>query len=306
MISVILPTLNSGERLRSTLDRLADQKVPVGLVWEIVVVDNGSEQVELRAIERAVSGLAGARLVIEQTRGVANAKNTGVRLAKGQVLAFLDDDVHVPANWLTTVTDPIVEGVTDIVAGAVHIAPHLNRPDLTGYHLNFLADTLDGLGNPPRTVHGASMACRRRIFDEGIDFPLPFGPGLLGFLEESIWFDRAIAAGFSAIFVDGAPAEHHFNPDRLTRAAWIKRAEQQGLCEGYYASRVLHSASRRAARRATLRTLVNLGMASVRERSTVIPTAEYLEARRLMAHHREVLRNMRQLRAEDKLNSQRP
>lgn len=85
-VSVIIPTLNEGERIRGLLRSLKEAPYPGK---EIIVVDGGSTDgtVEIAKEE-------GATVLREEgsVRGPGNARNQGARAAKGEVLAFFDAD----------------------------------------------------------------------------------------------------------------------------------------------------------------------------------------------------------------------
>ena len=86
-ISVVVPTYNSGERLRQTLDSALGQTVAP---LEIIVVDDGSTDQTPDWIRRNYGECI---TVIEQANGgVARARNAGWRAASGEWIAFLDHD----------------------------------------------------------------------------------------------------------------------------------------------------------------------------------------------------------------------
>lgn len=86
-ISVVIPTYNSGARLKQTLDSALNQTcAPL----EIIVVDDGSTD-GTPAWVRAHYG-ARVRLIEQRNGGVARARNAGWRAATGEWIAFLDHD----------------------------------------------------------------------------------------------------------------------------------------------------------------------------------------------------------------------
>ena len=91
-ISIVVPTYNSGALLKQTLDSaLAQTVAPI----EIIVVDDGSTD----STPDWVRAHYGDRIVVIEQRngGVARARNTGWRAARGEWIAFLDhDDVWYP------------------------------------------------------------------------------------------------------------------------------------------------------------------------------------------------------------------
>lgn len=91
-ISVVIPTCNSGAFLKQTLDSALNQTVAP---LEIIVVDDGSTDGTADWIETNYG--ARVRLIRQRNGGVAAARNTGWRAARGPWIAFLDhDDVWLP------------------------------------------------------------------------------------------------------------------------------------------------------------------------------------------------------------------
>lgn len=100
-ISVVVPTRNRRHLLRDTLDGLRAQDLPAG-DYEIIVVDNASDDgtTDLLAAtaEQARTAFTGARL--HRDCGPAVARNVGITLARGRVVAFTDSDCVPAPGWL--------------------------------------------------------------------------------------------------------------------------------------------------------------------------------------------------------------
>ncbi|AEH36966.1 glycosyltransferase family 2 protein [Halopiger xanaduensis] len=91
LVSVIVPTYNRPERLVRSLESIAEQTYDE---LEIVVVDDCSETPASEAIEPLRDEFPYELVVIrhDENRGANAARNTGIREASGEFLAFLDDD----------------------------------------------------------------------------------------------------------------------------------------------------------------------------------------------------------------------
>ena len=94
-VSVVIPVYNDAERLRACLHRLENQTYPKSS-YEVVVVDNNSTE-DLKAV---VAQFAQARYAFEAQAGSYHARNTGIALAKGDILAFTDSDCCPTLNWV--------------------------------------------------------------------------------------------------------------------------------------------------------------------------------------------------------------
>ena len=93
-VSVIIPVLDNIVGLRKTLFALDNQIYDAR--YEVIVVDNGSTQ-DLTAV---VSEFARAKLIYEQRPGSYIARNKGISIARGEILAFTDSDCIPAFDWL--------------------------------------------------------------------------------------------------------------------------------------------------------------------------------------------------------------
>ncbi|WP_440764022.1 glycosyltransferase family 2 protein [Natronorubrum sp. DTA7] len=91
LVSVVVPTYDRPERLVRSLESVAEQTYEA---LEIVVVDDGSEIPAEAAVEPLREEFPYEIVVIrhDENRGANAARNTGIREASGDFLAFLDDD----------------------------------------------------------------------------------------------------------------------------------------------------------------------------------------------------------------------
>src|ERR1041385_8126335 len=94
-VSVIIPVWNDPERLTKCLDALRKQTYPAHS-YEIIVVDNGSAV----PVDRVVASYGHARVVHEQRVGSYAARNSGLKVARGQVIAFTDADCLPAPDWI--------------------------------------------------------------------------------------------------------------------------------------------------------------------------------------------------------------
>ena len=97
--SVIIPTFRRPEELNQCLTRLANQSHPPE-GFEILVIDNDKEG----SAEPVARAFQGGRIQVfyykKFSNNVSEARNLGARFARGQWLAFLDDDCLAQADWL--------------------------------------------------------------------------------------------------------------------------------------------------------------------------------------------------------------
>lgn len=196
-VSVVVP-VKDVTGLGACLEALAGQDYQHDR-YEVIVVDNG-------APSGAVEGLTrhrGFRPAVEAVPGSYRARNTGVRLALGEVLAFTDADCRPRPDWLSQSVRALQAGA-GVVAGRVEVVvrdPAHPHP-VEAYEVvhAFPQATYVARGGGSVT---ANMVTTRAAFDTvGL-----FRDDLLsgGDLE---WSRRAHAAGFRTRYVPSAVVVH--------------------------------------------------------------------------------------------------
>src|SRR6266702_3280450 len=103
-ITVAICTFNRAESLRRTLESLVAIQVTSDLTWEIVIVNNNSTDHTDDVISEYIGRLP-VRREFEPRSGKSNALNRAIDVAKGDYIAWIDDDVLVDAGLLTAYMD---------------------------------------------------------------------------------------------------------------------------------------------------------------------------------------------------------
>jgi GT2 family glycosyltransferase len=151
--------------------------------YEIVVVDNNSSDGTKNVVQEAERSFAGKlRYVFESKQGLSCARNKGIREAKGDFAAFLDDDVIVEKNWLVELVKCIETRDPDCIGGKVLPRWGAKKPFWLTENICMKLGLLD-YGDKPfqiidesTPVVGANFAVRRQIFqDEGYRFETRLG-----------------------------------------------------------------------------------------------------------------------------------
>src|SRR5208282_3321540 len=110
-ITVILCTYNRCESLARALDSVAAQILPESIEWEVLVTDNNSNDQTRDVVKDRCHRYPGHfRYLFESQQGKSHALNAGIREARGDILAFTDDDVTVEPTWLHDLTAALHTG----------------------------------------------------------------------------------------------------------------------------------------------------------------------------------------------------
>lgn len=95
LFSVIIPIFNVEKTLRECLNSVKNQTVAD---FEVVMIDDGSEDSSGKIAEEFAASDARFRYYCQENSGVSTARNLGISKAKGRFITFLDsDDVYYPA-----------------------------------------------------------------------------------------------------------------------------------------------------------------------------------------------------------------
>jgi GT2 family glycosyltransferase len=117
LISVIIPTCNRPAELQTCLEAFSHQDYPRSQ-FEIIIVDDGSKFSLTSVISSFINSLD-VKLIVQANAGPAKARNTGSQYAKGQFLAFTDDDCTVAPNWLSALANRLVTAPNCLIAGKI-------------------------------------------------------------------------------------------------------------------------------------------------------------------------------------------
>lgn len=96
IISVVIPAFNEEKFLRDCLRSVKNQHFPQG--FEVIVVNNCSTDAT-----EAIAKEEGVKIVFEEKKGLAYARQRGLDEARGEILVYLDADVRLPQGWLEKV-----------------------------------------------------------------------------------------------------------------------------------------------------------------------------------------------------------
>jgi glycosyltransferase involved in cell wall biosynthesis len=241
-ISIIICTRNAALRIGQLVSALCRQ-IPGPKTAHIVLVDNAScDDTADRAFSAALSAGKPDLLTVvsEKNPGKTHALNAGLERAKGEIVAFLDDDVIVAKDWLEKLLRAFENPRIDGIGGAID--PLWDGPSPTWFTPAVSAFTpVHDLGPKPMPYSppwlcpvGANMAFSSKIIEKTGLFDTSLGHiqnRPLG-AEEGDYAMRAAAQGFKLWYEPSVKVLHPFKQAEWTPRALLKRAFYQGLGAG--------------------------------------------------------------------------
>jgi GT2 family glycosyltransferase len=210
--SVVVATRNRPLELQACLETISRAAGPDD---EIIVVDSASADGEAVC---SIAASSGARYIRTESVGSAKARNLGIGCARGEVVAFTDDDARVEEGWI----DALLAGFEDPAVGAV-VGPVFELGGIPSALL-YSYPTFDVAGDASRFSRedpgwfarvrfgaigsGANMAVRRDLFGshglfkEGLGCGAPIGG------DETYFLLTLVERGETVLNAPGAKVYH--------------------------------------------------------------------------------------------------
>lgn len=225
-VTVGICTWNRANLLKQCLDRFTSIKVPVGLDWELVVVNNNCTDTTDEVIESYLGRLPIRRL-FEPKQGKSYACNLAVNEASGEYMLWTDDDVLVDEEWLSAYARAFERWPQAAFFGGP-VKPWFEKqppvwlrrvwPRLSGVY------AMRDLGNDPITFeggnsipYGANWAVRLKEQRQyPYDTRLGPQPGSSVRGEETKVASALLSAGYEGRWVPDATVHHYVPAERMT------------------------------------------------------------------------------------------
>lgn len=216
--SVVVCTHRPMSPLARCLASIGGQALPRER-FETIIVDNAP------SARLPLAEFANVRWLHEARGGLSLARNSGVAAARGEVVAFIDDDATADRDWLANLlaafaTDPTIA----CVGGAIELVLPADRPRWHDAALDGWWSRFD----PPQALtvvtefsqlpYGANLAVRRSVLNELNGFSADWGRGRenLSGGEDLEFCLRVMRAGHRVCTSGRAKVLHHIDPERMT------------------------------------------------------------------------------------------
>ncbi len=200
-VSVIIPVFNDAKRLKICLEALEKQTYSKNK-YEVIVVDNDSTE----NITDIVNGFEQSFTVFESQPGSYVARNKGISLAKGEILAFTDSDCIPSVNWIEKGVENILSIPNcGLIAGKIEFF-FLNSQKLTPVELY---ESIEVSFNQEANIkdHHFGATANLFTFKEIINSVGQFDSAMKSG-GDRLWGEKVLQAGYQQAYADNVCVKH--------------------------------------------------------------------------------------------------
>jgi len=224
-VSLVICTRNRAARLTTCLQYVS--RIETSHTWELVLVDNGSTDGTAAVLaEYAAAAAFPVTVVFEAKPGLGRARNAGWRAARGDLVAFTDDDCYVAPDYLDRMREAFIDKRVGFAGGRVELFDPSDVP-MT------IKTSVQPESREPRSfiqpgwLPGASMTFRRRVLEAIGGFGDDLGAGTRFCCEDGDAQARASFAGWRGLYIPDAVVAHHHGR-KAQAAAALRRIYSTG------------------------------------------------------------------------------
>lgn len=215
-VSIVVPTFARPAQLRRCLDGIVRLQAAT-FSFEVVVVDDGGPEPLDTLIASCAQGLD-VRLIRQSRGGPAAARNAGVALARGRILAFIDDDCTPAADWLSAFVRELEGDDRRLLGGRVENALPGNPYSTASEHISqfvYEYSRRGGAREPFFTTNNIALAADLFRAVGGFQTSIPSATA-----EDKEFCDRWRAHGLALAHVPSAVVHHAHD---LTWARFLRQ-----------------------------------------------------------------------------------
>ena len=239
-VSLIIGTRDRCQQLARCLQSL--RHIAFERPWELIIVDNGSTDGTADSVREFMTTACNpVRYVFEPKPGLGNAHNAGVAVARGEILAFTDDDCYPAPDFLRCLWSAFGDPSVGYLGGRILLHDPADVRVTTVRHPDSVTFPPHSFIKAGSFFSGANMAFRRRVLAEIGGFDPLFGPGGLFNAEDLDAAGRASAIGWKGQYRPEVIVRHHHGRKAADIPALMK---SYGIGIGGYHMKLLLSGRR--------------------------------------------------------------
>ncbi len=114
LLSIVVPTYNVEKFIGNCLESLMAQNIQKEQ-YEVLVINDGSTDESGKIAGSFADNHKNVRLINQENKGLSGARNTGISLAKGKYIYFIDSDDYIAENTLGLILDLLEKNNLDVL-----------------------------------------------------------------------------------------------------------------------------------------------------------------------------------------------
>ncbi|MBF8254682.1 MAG: Glycosyltransferase [Deltaproteobacteria bacterium] len=226
-ISIIIATSGRVEKIHRLLESICRVGGRERIDHEIVIANNAADEPCGAAVESLVNEY-------NRASGIKCWQVREPAQVKGNLIAFLDDDVEVLPEWLEAIDGFFADQPHDVMQGSILMRPEDQKDEILQQALSQFR-TVDFLdykyprGTDIKTLTGGKIVVRREVFEAVGRFDERLGPGGFGISEDVEFASRVVKAGKRIGWEGRAGVYNELDPSRLCDEEFRRRHTLQGI-----------------------------------------------------------------------------
>jgi len=233
-LSILICTYNREKYLIDALNSIAQQNASYDLFELVVINNNSTDNTEkiCRDFKDKHKKL-NYKYTIEKKQGLSAARNKGIRVANGELLAYIDDDAIADKNYVNNILEAFNKHPDILAIGGrvIPVFPDGNEPKWLSKYLNGIISKVD-YGEKIKLYKGkypsgCNMIFRKKVFD----IVGTFNEDLTWRSDDKYMFLKIYKYKLPVLYYPGILVHHNIDSYRLEYNYLKKLSETSGTTE---------------------------------------------------------------------------
>lgn len=225
-LSVIVSTFNRVDDLQRLIGSLLEQNISKSIAWEIVISNNGSTDGTAEVIESLVkTSSIPVRYVYQPRNAKSYGLNAAIRAAKGNILAFTDDDIITPVDWVHNILEYFNNNPNaSCIGGPVVLYNEKDKDISVRTSKSFAVYSKENFNPGYIPIIGCNMILTRALVESVGFYDVRFGPGsYIGSGDDLDLIYRILVLGFNIQYIPDILVFHNHGRKNLMDVSKVKK-----------------------------------------------------------------------------------
>lgn len=218
-VSIIVPVYNTESYLRKCLDSIINQTLKD---IEIVCVNDGSTDSSADILAEYEKKDTRVKVVTRENGGLSAARNSGIQVASGDFIGFVDSDDYIDLNFYEKLYDAVTRNNCDIACATIT----RKRPNNQKYRVQYLEEKIYTELKDKLSICNIPKCCYvwNKIYRSEIVKNLLFTEGV--FFEDVLWTPQILKQAHSMVTVPNIHYYYMVNSKSIVKSTQTKKKQQ--------------------------------------------------------------------------------